>query len=98
MSGTQDSNIAGGPYRASHTPARRVFSLCGRATATALLANQYVVHAPSVLPAVATTTGATQSLELLITSTRGISEESGRIVDAAKLQANRTSRLRTTSA
>jgi hypothetical protein len=43
-------------------------------------------------------TGTTQPPELLTTSTSGTSEESGRIVDAAKLQANRTSRFRVASA
>ena len=97
-SGTQDSNIAGGPYFASRMLARRARPPCGGRTATAARANQYVVQAPSVFPAVATMTGTTHPPELLMTNARGTSEDSGRIVEAAKLQANRTTRLRKPSA
>jgi hypothetical protein len=53
-----------------------------------------VVHAPRRFPIVATNTGASQPPELLTTTARGTSDESGRIVAAAKLQAKRTKRLR----
>jgi hypothetical protein len=94
MIGTRDSSIAGAPYLASTALARRVFSPCGGATATAARANPYVVQAPSVLPAVATNTGTSQSPEFLITTARGTSDESGRIVAAAKLHANNMRRLK----
>jgi hypothetical protein len=96
--GTHDSSIAGGPCFARSALARSDRLPCGGASATAALANQYVVQAPSVLPAVATNTGTTQCPELLMTNASGTSDDSGRIVAAAKLQAKRMSRLRRTSA
>lgn len=59
--------------------------------------SQYVVHAPSVLPAVATSTGTIQVPESRTINASGTSEETGRIVAAAKLHANRTNRLRESS-
>jgi hypothetical protein len=53
-----------------------------------------VVHAPRRFPIVATNTGTSQPPELLTTTAKGTSDESGRIVAAAKLQAKRTRRLR----
>jgi hypothetical protein len=53
-----------------------------------------VVHAPRRFPAVATNTGTSQPPELLTTAARGTSEDSGRMVAAAKLQAKRTIRFR----
>jgi hypothetical protein len=52
------------------------------------------VHAPSRFPVVATITGTSQPSEFLTTTARDTSDESGRIVAAAKLQAKRTMRLR----
>lgn len=93
ISGTHDNSIAGGPYRASSAPARAALADVGEAAVTASRANQYVVHAPSTFPAVATSTGTSQLPELLTTIARGTSDESGRMVAAAKLQANRTMRF-----
>src|SRR5687768_728484 len=94
ISGTHDNSIAGGPYRASSAPARRTLADVGEATVTAARANQYVVHAPRTFPIVATSTGTSQPPELLTTTARGTSDESGRMVAAAKLQAKRTIRFR----
>ena len=98
MSGTHDNSIAGGPYRASNAPACRTLADVGDATATAARLNQYVVQAPRTFPVVATSTGTSQPPELLTTRARGTSDESGSMVAAAKLQANKTSRLRRPSA
>jgi hypothetical protein len=97
-SGTHDSNIAGGPYRASRAPARRTFCEVGDATAIAARPSQYVVQAPSVFPIVATSTGTAHVPESRTMTASGTSEERGRTVAAAKLHANRTSRLRVPSA
>lgn len=94
ISGTHDISIAGGPYRASHAPARRTLADVGEATVTAPRPSQYVVHAPRTFPVVATITGTSQAFAFLTTTARGTSDESGRIVAAAKLQAKRTMRLR----
>jgi hypothetical protein len=53
-----------------------------------------VVHAPKRFPVVATSTGMSQPPEPLTTTASGTSDESGRTVAAAKLQAKRTMRLR----
>jgi hypothetical protein len=53
-----------------------------------------VVHAPGRFPVVATITGTSQASEFLTTTAKDTSDESGRIVAAAKLQAKRTIRLR----
>ena len=97
MSGTHDNSIAGGPYRASNALACRTLADVGEATATAARANQYVVQAPRTFPVVATSTGTSQLPEFLTTRARGTSDESGRMVAAAKLHANKTSRLRAPS-
>ena len=94
ISGTHDSNIAGGPYRASNAPARRTFADVGAATLIAPRPSQYVVQAPRRFPVVATSTGTSQPPELLTTTASGTSDESGSTVAAAKLQAKRTIRLR----
>lgn len=47
---------------------------------------------------VATNTGTTELSEFLTTTAKGISDDSGRTVAAAKLHANKTSRLRAPSA
>lgn len=94
ISGTHDNSIAGGPYRASNAPARRTLADAGEAIVTAPRPSQYVVQAPRRFPVVATITGTSQASEFLTTTTRGTSDESGRMVAAAKLQAKRTMRLR----
>jgi hypothetical protein len=97
MSGTHDSSIAGGPYRASNALACRTLADVGEATVTAARANQYVVQAPRTFPVVATSMGTSQLPEFLTTSASGTSDDSGRMVAAAKLHANKTTRLRAPS-
>jgi hypothetical protein len=52
------------------------------------------VHAPRRFPVVATATGTSQASEFLTTTASDSSDERGKIVAAAKLQAKRTMRLK----